>query len=40
MKEIKDINKWEAYTMFMIWKNKYCQNRHNPNQSTVSIKSL
>ena len=47
MKEIKDDKQMEKYTMFLDWKNQYCENDHttqsnlliqcNPYQITNSI---
>ena len=48
MKEIKDdINRWRKYTMFLDWKNQYCENDYitqsnlqiqcNPYQTTNGI---
>ena len=47
MKEIKEYKQMERYTMFVDWKNQYCQNdyttqdnlqiQHNPYQITNGI---
>ena len=30
----------ERHTMFLDWKNQYCENDYYPNQSTDSVQSL